>query len=99
MLKWVPSKEARKERERQEHEARSERERQKHVARTERERKKREARSERERKEQEAKRAREQHAEKILAEVIMKAECDRWDQHVRNLQHLKPHKSRCWFWK
>lgn len=48
--------------------------------------------------EQEAERARVrmEHEEKIMAEVLLKAECDRWDQHMRNLQNHKRRKSLCW---
>lgn len=53
-----------------------------------------EAKRERERKEEEVKKERLKHEEKIMAEVLLKAEFDRCDQHLRNLQNPKHRKSR-----
>lgn len=91
MLKWVPSDDAKRDSAR--NRARMEEE-----AKREWERKERTERQERQWKKEEDKKARAQHAEKIMAEVMMKAECDRWDQHVRSLQKLKPKKYGCWGW-
>ncbi|BAF45750.1 polar residue rich protein-d12.4 [Ichnoviriform fugitivi] len=53
-----------------------------------------EAKRERERKEEEMKKERLKREEKIMAEVLLKAEFDRWDQHLRSLQDPKRRKSK-----
>ncbi|BAF45747.1 polar residue rich protein-d12.1 [Ichnoviriform fugitivi] len=61
-----------------------------------RERQEQEAKRERERQEAEDKRLRERKAQKIMAEVELRASVERWDQHFRRLEEQKRGNPKCW---
>lgn len=94
MSNWAPSNNARGDWERkQEQQAKRESERKKEEAKRESERQKEEARKESQRKKEEERRARKEHADKIMAELMRKAEKEWMEQRLRNQERRK-----CLYW-